>query len=97
LYSFFSSAPDLRGAGFLWAKDLSAFDDFIKFGVDIPLLGGHLSLFTITAVITSLRDVEGRRGEDRNRRQARRRSTEQTDRADQYSGSTRHESAPGKG
>jgi YidC/Oxa1 family membrane protein insertase len=54
LYSFFSSSVDLRGADFLWAKDLSAFDDVIKFGVDIPLLGSHLSLFTITAVITSL-------------------------------------------
>lgn len=54
LYSFFSSSVDLRGADFLWAKDLSAFDDLIKFGVNIPLLGSHLSLFTITAVITSL-------------------------------------------
>jgi YidC/Oxa1 family membrane protein insertase len=54
LYSFFSSSVDLRGADFLWAKDLSAFDDFIKFGVNVPLLGSHLSLFTITAVITSL-------------------------------------------
>ncbi|MEI9942663.1 MAG: membrane protein insertase YidC [Chitinophagaceae bacterium] len=54
LYSFFSANPDLRGADFLWAKDLSAFDDLIKFGTNIPLLGGHLSLFTITAVITSL-------------------------------------------
>ena len=42
-----------RGQSFLWAKDLSAFDDVIKFGVNIPLLGSHLSLFTITAVITS--------------------------------------------
>lgn len=54
LYSFFSANADLRGADFLWAKDLSAFDDVIKFGVHIPLLGSHLSLFTITAVITSL-------------------------------------------
>ncbi|MET0392259.1 MAG: membrane protein insertase YidC [Chitinophagaceae bacterium] len=54
LYSFFSAEVDLRGADFLWAKDLSAFDDVIKFGVNIPLLGGHLSLFTITAVVTSL-------------------------------------------
>jgi YidC/Oxa1 family membrane protein insertase len=54
LYSFFSASVDLRGADFLWAKDLSAFDDVIKFGVNIPLLGSHLSLFTITAVITSL-------------------------------------------
>ncbi|RYY56204.1 MAG: membrane protein insertase YidC [Chitinophagaceae bacterium] len=54
LYSFFSSSVDLRGADFLWAKDLSAFDSFITFGVNVPLLGGHLSLFTITAVLTSL-------------------------------------------
>jgi YidC/Oxa1 family membrane protein insertase len=54
LYSFFNAEVDLRGADFLWAKDLSAFDDVIKFGVHIPLLGSHLSMFTITAVITSL-------------------------------------------
>lgn len=54
LYSFFSSNVGLRGESFLWANDLSAFDAVIKFGTKIPLLGSHLSLFTITAVITSL-------------------------------------------
>lgn len=54
LYSFFNASVDLRGADFLWANDLSAFDAPIKFGFNIPLLGNHLSLFTITAVITSL-------------------------------------------
>jgi len=53
LFSFFSAEVGLRGADFLWAKDLSAFDDVIKFGFNIPLLGSHLSLFTITAVVTS--------------------------------------------
>lgn len=53
LYSFFNASVDLRGQSFWWANDLSAFDDVIKFGVNIPLLGSHLSLFTITAVITS--------------------------------------------
>jgi len=53
LYSFFNSNVSFRGQSFLWAKDLSAFDDVIKFGVNVPLLGSHLSLFTITAVITS--------------------------------------------
>ncbi|HSU28471.1 MAG TPA: membrane protein insertase YidC, partial [Chitinophagaceae bacterium] len=53
LYSFFNSEVGLRGAHFLWANDLSAFDAVIKFGTKIPLLGSHLSLFTITAVITS--------------------------------------------
>jgi YidC/Oxa1 family membrane protein insertase len=53
LYSFFNASADLRGTSFLWADDLSAFDDVIKLGVNIPLLGSHLSLFTITAVLTS--------------------------------------------
>lgn len=53
LYSFFNASVDLRGQSFWWANDLSAFDDVIKFGFKIPLLGAHLSLFTITAVITS--------------------------------------------
>lgn len=54
LYSFFNSNVDLRAVDFLWATDLSAYDAPIKFGFNIPLLGNHLSLFTITAVITSL-------------------------------------------
>jgi YidC/Oxa1 family membrane protein insertase len=54
LYSFFNASVDLRGAAFLWAHDLSAFDDPIRFGFHIPLLGSHLSLFTLTATITSM-------------------------------------------
>ena len=53
LFSFFNSEVALRGAHFLWANDLSAYDQVIKFGVNIPLLGSHLSLFNITAVLTS--------------------------------------------
>jgi YidC/Oxa1 family membrane protein insertase len=56
LYSFFNSSVDLRGTDFLWAKDLSAYDQIVTWG-DVPvvtfLLGHHLSLFTITAVLTS--------------------------------------------
>lgn len=53
LYSFFSSSIALRGQSFLWAHDLSASDAVIKFGTNVPLIGSHLSLFTITAVATS--------------------------------------------
>jgi len=56
LFSLFNSDIGLRGESFLWAKDLSAYDDVIHFG-NIPvisyLLGNHLSLFNITAVLTS--------------------------------------------
>lgn len=53
LFSFFNSEVGLRGADFLWSEDLSAYDAVIKFGFNIPLLGNHLSLFNITAVVTS--------------------------------------------
>jgi YidC/Oxa1 family membrane protein insertase len=53
LYSFFNSNIALRGESFLWAKDLSSYDSILHLPSYIPLLNGHLSLFTITATITS--------------------------------------------
>ena len=52
LYSFFNSNVALRGQSFLWAKDLSSYDSILNFHA-IPLYGDHVSLFTITAVLTS--------------------------------------------
>ena len=56
LYSFFNSYVDLRGQNFLWANDLSAYDAIVTFG-NIPIIssiyGNHVSLFTITACLTS--------------------------------------------
>lgn len=54
LYRFFNSSIALRGQGFLWAKDLSSYDAILHFNTHIPLLGDHLSLFTITYCITSM-------------------------------------------
>ena len=53
LFSFFGSEISLRGADFLWSSDLAAPDKVIHFS-HIPLVGDHISIFTITAVITSL-------------------------------------------
>jgi len=53
LFSFFSSSVALRGKSFLWADDLSSYDSILNFGFDIPFYGSHISLFTITAVVTS--------------------------------------------
>lgn len=53
LFSFFNAEVGLRSASFLWSHDLSAFDAPIQFGFNIPLLGSHLSLFNITATLTS--------------------------------------------
>lgn len=57
LYYFFQSNISLRGQSFLWAKDLAAYDSIYTFG-HIPVIdslyGDHISLFTITATLTSL-------------------------------------------
>jgi YidC/Oxa1 family membrane protein insertase len=54
LYSFFNSEIALRGQSFLWAKDLSSYDVIAKLPFSIPLgFGDHISLFTLTAVLTS--------------------------------------------
>ena len=55
LYSFFNSNIALRGQGFLWAKDLSSYDVIAHLPFSIPLgYGDHVSLFTLTAIATSL-------------------------------------------
>ena len=53
LYSFFNSNIGLRGESFLWSHDLSAYDSILNFGFAIPLYGDHISLFALTAVVTS--------------------------------------------
>lgn len=53
LYSFFSSNIMLRNQPFLWAHDLSTYDSIYTFGVNIPFYGDHVSLFTLTAIVSS--------------------------------------------
>jgi YidC/Oxa1 family membrane protein insertase len=38
----------------LWAKDLAAYDSIYQLPFNIPFYGDHISLFTITATLTSL-------------------------------------------
>ncbi len=54
LYYFFQSNISLRGESFLWAKDLAAYDSIATLPFAIPFYGDHVSLFTITATLTSL-------------------------------------------
>lgn len=54
LYSFFNSNVALRGENFLWADDLSQYDSILNLPFTIPFYGDHVSLFTITATVTSL-------------------------------------------
>lgn len=53
LYSFFNSNIALRGQSFLWSPDLSSYDSIAHLPFTIPAFGDHISLFTITAVLTS--------------------------------------------
>ena len=50
-FQFFPSAFELRQKSFLWADDLSSFDQVIKLPFNIPLYGDHVSLFPIMAAI----------------------------------------------
>jgi YidC/Oxa1 family membrane protein insertase len=54
LYYFFQSNIDLRGKNFLWANDLAAYDSIYQLPFSIPFYGDHVSLFTLTATITSM-------------------------------------------
>ncbi|MEM0578521.1 membrane protein insertase YidC [Flavobacterium polysaccharolyticum] len=50
-FQFFPSAFELRQQKFLWADDLSSFDEIVKLPFHIPLYGDHISLFPILAAI----------------------------------------------
>lgn len=54
LYDFFNSNIALRQQSFWWAKDLSTYDSIYNIPFNIPFYGNHISLFTITAAITSM-------------------------------------------
>ncbi|WP_044399575.1 membrane protein insertase YidC [Lacinutrix sp. Hel_I_90] len=51
LFMFFPTAFALRQKSFLWADDLSSYDEVFKLPIDIPIYGDHVSLFPILAAI----------------------------------------------
>ena len=54
LFNFVPNAIELRGESFLWADDLSAYDDVINWGKDVWLIGDHLSIFCLLFCITNV-------------------------------------------
>ena len=54
MFNFIPNAIDLRGESFLWADDLSAYDDLIRWSTDLPLIGNHLSIFCVLFSVTNL-------------------------------------------
>ena len=53
LFFFVPNAIELRQQSFLWAPDLSAYDDLLNWGFNIPLLGDHISLFCLLFSVTN--------------------------------------------
>ncbi len=52
MFKFFPASFELRQESFLWADDLSAFDSILKLPFEIPLYGGHVSLFTLLMAVS---------------------------------------------
>ena len=53
-FFFFPNLFELRGESFLWMKDLSTYDEFIKFGFKMPFIGDHLSLMCVLMTVSTL-------------------------------------------
>lgn len=54
MYRLFPASIELRQQPFLWATDLSSFDSILSWKQTIPLIGNHISLFTILMAISSI-------------------------------------------
>ena len=52
MFRFFPAAIELLQQSFLWADDLSAYDSIIDFGMRIPLIGDHISLFALLMALS---------------------------------------------
>jgi len=53
-FFFVPNAIELRQQSFLWANDLTGFDDLISWGSNIPLIGNHLSIFCLLFCATNI-------------------------------------------
>lgn len=54
MFFFFPNAIELRQESFLWASDLSTYDEFIKLPFTIPFYGSHVSLFTLLMTVSQI-------------------------------------------
>ena len=54
MYRLFPASIELRQQPFLWATDLSSYDAIVTWKTAIPLIGNHISLFTILMALSSI-------------------------------------------
>lgn len=58
MFTFFPNAIELRQESFLWAGDLSHYDDLIKLPFSMPFTGDtHISLFTLLMAVSTLATI----------------------------------------
>ena len=53
-FFFVPNAIELRQQSFLWATDLTGFDDIISWSNNIPFIGNHLSIFCLLFCATNI-------------------------------------------
>lgn len=54
MFYLFPASIELRQEHFLWAEDLSTYDSLITLPFSLPVLGSHISLFTLIMTISTL-------------------------------------------
>ena len=54
LFRFFPASIELRQESFLWATDLSSYDNVLDLPFTIPFYGDHVSLFTLLMTISTI-------------------------------------------
>jgi len=54
MFNFFPNAIELRQKAFLWAQDLSTYDEIINLPFKIPAYGSHVSLFTLLMTASTI-------------------------------------------
>ncbi|HMU69930.1 MAG TPA: membrane protein insertase YidC, partial [Chitinophagales bacterium] len=54
MFRLFPGTIQLRQQSFLWADDMSTYDDIIHWGTNIPFIGTHISIFCILMTISSI-------------------------------------------
>ena len=51
MFRFFPASIELRGEGFMWARDLSSYDSVLDLPFNIPFYGDHVSLFALLMTV----------------------------------------------
>ncbi len=54
MFRFFPNCFELRHQSFLWAEDLSTYDKAISWSTHLPIIGDHISIFTLLMTVSTL-------------------------------------------